>query len=118
MRTLNEHPELIGLTLLMIPLVVPFIFGYLIGRERGWKKCEKRNAKLNAELEQRASELTRSNDVLAKMNTGLAQECESLGGTITRVFPGNMKDPKVLDAAFTAMSKLRRRPSDRNPTLE
>ena len=108
-----EHPELIGIALLMIPLVVPFIFGYLIGRERGWKKCEKRNAQLNAELEQRISELTQSNAVLAKMNAGLAQECESLGGTITRVFPGNKKDTNDLDAALTVMSKLRR-----NPTLE
>ena len=113
MTTLIEHPELFALAVLIIPAGFVFIFGYLLGRERGWKKCEKRNANLNAELERRISELTQSNAVLAKMNAGLAQECESLGGSITRVFPGNMKDPNVLDAAFTAMSKIRR-----NPPLE
>lgn len=111
MSTLIEHPELIGLAAFLIPILFPFILGYLIGRERGWKKCDQRNAKLNAERDQRIAELTQINAQLGKMNTSLAQECESLGGSITRVFPGNMKDPYVLDAAFTAMTKIRRRPS-------
>ena len=109
-------PELLGaLAAVFIPFAFVFILGYLVGRELAWKKCEKRNAKLNDELEHRIAELSRSNELLAKMNTGLAQECESLGGTITRVFPGNMGDPNTLDAAFTAMTKIPRRPSGELP---